>query len=52
MLKGEKPNAKLIERSANATAKLAKPMDNTDITLGYKKKWTPSLSKKQLTRRL
>ena len=38
LLKGEKPNAKLIETSAVAAAKLAKPMDNTDMTLGDMKK--------------
>lgn len=38
ILTGEKLTAELIETSAQAAAKLAKPMDNTDMTLGYRKK--------------
>ena len=51
LLKGEKPNAELIETSAIAAAKLAKPKDNTDMNLSYRKKWQPTLLKKQLMRR-
>ena len=45
LLKGEKPNAELIETSAIAAAKLAKPMDNTDMTLGYRKKMAANFVK-------
>mgnify|MGYP003309029384 CR=1 FL=1 len=41
MLIGERLTEKLIEKSAQAAAKLAKPMDNTDMGLGFRKKVVP-----------
>ena len=41
MLIGERLTAKLIEKSSQAAAKLAKPMDNTDMGLGFRKKVVP-----------
>ena len=38
ILTGEKLSAEIIETSAQTAAKLAKPMDNTDMTLGFRKK--------------
>ncbi len=52
LLKGEKPNAKLIETSAIAAAKLAKPMDNTDMTLGYRKKMAANFVKEAINEAL
>jgi len=52
LLKGEKPNAELIETSAIAAAKLAKPMDNTDMTLGYRKKMTANFVKEAINEAL
>ena len=48
LLKGEIPNAELIETSAIAAAKLAKPMDNTDMTLGYRKKMATNFVKEAI----
>ena len=39
MLTGAPLNAGRIEAAAELAAKLAKPMDNTDMTLGFRKKW-------------
>ena len=52
LLKGEKPNAELIETSAIAAAKLAKPMDNTDMTLGYRKKMAANFVKEAINEAL
>ena len=41
MLIGETLTSKLIEESAQAAVKLAKPMDNTDMGLGFRKKVVP-----------
>ena len=41
MLIGETLTGKLIEESAQAAAKLAKPMDNTDMGLGFRKRIVP-----------
>ena len=41
ILIGEILSVKLIEESAKAAAKLAKPMDNTDMGLGFRKKMVP-----------
>ena len=38
MLIGKRPDRSLIESTANEAAKLAKPMDNTDMNLSYRKK--------------
>ena len=48
LLKGVKPDAELIEKSAIAAAKLAKPMDNTDMTLGYRKKMAANFVKEAI----
>ena len=52
LLKGQKPNAELIETSAIAAAKLAKPMDNTDMTLGYRKKMATNFVKEAINEAL
>ena len=52
LLKGEEPTTELIEASANAAAKLAKPMDNTDMTLGYRKKMAALFVKKAINEAL
>jgi len=52
LLKGEIPNAELIETSAIAAAKLAKPMDNTDMTLGYRKKMAANFVKEAINEAL
>jgi len=41
MLIGNPLTSKLIEESAQAAAKLAKPMDNTDMGLSFRKKLVP-----------
>ena len=38
ILIGKRPDRSLIESAANEAAKLAKPMDNTDMNLSYRKK--------------
>ena len=38
MLFGERLTSDRIEVAAQVAAKLAKPMDNTDMTLGFRKK--------------
>jgi CO/xanthine dehydrogenase FAD-binding subunit len=38
MLAGAPLTAERIEAAAQLAAKLAKPMDNTDMTLGFRKK--------------
>ena len=38
ILIGRKLTAERIKTAAQAASKLAKPMDNTDMTLGYRKK--------------
>jgi hypothetical protein len=39
MLAGVPLTAVRIEATAQLATKLAKPMDNTDMTLGFRKKW-------------
>jgi CO/xanthine dehydrogenase FAD-binding subunit len=38
MLLGEKISPELIEAAAQEAYRLAKPLDNTDMALGYRKK--------------
>ena len=38
MLLGKRPEPALIESASQEASKLAKPMDNTDMNLSYRKK--------------
>ena len=48
MLAGAPLNAERIEAAAQLAAKLAKPMDNTDMTLGFRKKMVTRFVEKAL----
>ena len=47
-LLGKKPDSDLIQTAAYEASKLAKPMDNTDMGLGYRKKVTAAFVAKAL----
>ena len=49
ILIGKRPDRSLIESTANEAAKLAKPMDNTDMNLSYRKKMVSVFASRALS---
>lgn len=41
LLRGQHLSADLIERAAQEAARFAKPLDNADLTINYRKQVTP-----------
>ena len=48
-LLGKKPDSDLIQAAAYEASKLAKPMDNTDMNLGYRKKMVSVFASRALS---
>ena len=48
-LLGKKPDSDLIHAAAYEASKLAKPMDNTDMNLGYRKKMVSVFTSRALS---
>jgi 4-hydroxybenzoyl-CoA reductase subunit beta len=41
MLEGQRPTPELIEAASVAAARWAKPLDNADLTINYRKQMAP-----------